>query len=182
MQARGDNHAAGAAEDIDIINDIDKDKDKDIPLSETEKEADRLSDWWMRSRDKQHVQPTLGQPTPLHSSRSPSTSPPSVLKSAPLLASGANRRKVNNNVHWHFAALGSEGENKEVQGVQEEGRVGGQVGLVCGLVEVGRGVTAARARCHTRLATTNLSTIAKQTPALSSPRTADPTGRGVWCF
>ena len=46
------------------------------------------------------------------------------------------------------------------------------------MVEVGRGVTAARAMCDTRLATTNLSTLGKQTPALSSPRAADPTPKG----
>ena len=123
----------------------------------------------MRSRDKQHVQPTplLSQ---LEPSRTPSTSPPSA-KSTPLSALGANRRKGKSNVHWYFAELGSEGKKGVVQEVQKEGRAG----LVCSVVEVGRGVTAARARCHT----TNLSTFAKQTPALSSPRTGDLKGRGA---
>ena len=157
-QARGDTHAAEAADD-------------DIPLSETEKEADRQSDWWLQRRDKQHLKHV--QPAPLQPSRSPSTSPPSALKkSVPLSAFDANRHKVRNNVHWHFAALGSEGENGEVQ---EEGWAGGRAEVVCGVVEVGRGVTAARAMCDTRLASTNLSIFAKQTPALSSPRAADPT-------
>ncbi len=52
-------------------------------------------------------------------------------ESAPLSAF-ANRHKLRNNVHWHFAALGSEGENGEVQ---EEGRAGGRAGggsLWCG--------------------------------------------------